>query len=58
MQDQASDTPCWCTRFPPLPLEQMPARADGGPGNCLCASCLRAWIAANSTPAAPDSKPD
>ena len=45
MQDGQDGTPCWCTTLPTLTLEDMPAHASAAARTCLCAGCLKAWIA-------------
>lgn len=44
---------CWCHRLPPLDLSLQPADLVGK--GCLCASCLRAAIRANSAACARDA---
>jgi hypothetical protein len=42
MVDDKSDTPCWCTHFPPMPL---PSRDVSPAPTCYCPVCLEALTA-------------
>ncbi len=44
MVDTDTPEPCWCTRLPPLPAEQLKAAALSGKAGCYCPDCLRAMV--------------
>ncbi len=45
MVDTGAPEPCWCTRLPPLPAEQLKAAELSGKAGCYCPDCLRAMVA-------------
>ncbi len=55
MADAGAPDPCWCTRLPTLPAEQLKAAADSGKAGCYCPDCLRARVTDSGTVAQRDA---
>ena len=49
MVDAGAPEPCWCTRLPSLPAEQLTAAAASGKAGCYCPDCLSALVARTAT---------